>query len=332
MRIDRLFFFLLTFVVVSCNGKQMPTEQESELIAQIEQILSVRQQLASKYWPEFNDEKYAVPIVIYADTACYVVNPKAGFLKEFSCKEIAADKFQLYKTERLDTIPFHMETHVALFDTTTYSGKTPYVMCSSLSETQKMYSDVTDNTVWFPMVVHELVHGCQDAHPNHYIARQSIEYQIYEIDLAAYPSQYPWLSDALVKENDCLLSAISADDESEMNGFIKEFLSCRKERKEKMMSELGEVVVKQEEEFETAESLARFMEVQSAILLNSSNPNYAEDSFFFCEDVREEYFFITGYNLVRLFIKMGIDLDLPYHSTEHRAFETYIDLTLTPTS
>ena len=199
-------------------------------------------------------------------------------------------------------------------------------MCSSLSETQKMYSDVTDNTVWFPMVVHELVHGCQDAHPNHYIARQSIEYQIYEIDLAAYPSQYPWLSDALVKENDCLLSAISADDESEMNGFIKEFLSCRKERKEKMMSELGEVVVKQEEEFETAESLARFMEVQSAILLNSSNPNYAEDSFFFCEDVQEEYFFITGYNLVRLFIKMGIDLDLPYHSTEHRALESYIGI------
>ena len=326
MRIDRFFFSLMTLVVVSCNGKQMPTEQERELIAQIEQILSVKEQLASKYWPEFNDEKYSAPIVIYADSACYVVNPKAGFLKEFSCKEIAADKFQLFKTERLDTIPFHMETHVALFDTTTYSGKTPYVMCSSLSETQKLYSDVDNETVWFPMVVHELVHGCQDAHPNHYIARQSIEYQIYEIDLVSYPSRYSWLSDALVKENGYLLSAISADDESEMNNSIREFLSCRKDRKERMLTEFGEVVVKQEEEFETAESLARFMEVQSAILLNSSNPNYAEDSFFFCEDVREEYFFITGYNLVRLFIKMGIDLDLPYHSTEHRALESYIGI------
>ena len=332
MRINRLFFFFLALLVVSCNGKQTPTEQESELIAQIEQILSVRQQLASKYWPEFNDEKYAAPIVIYADTACYVVNPKAGFLKEFSCKEIAADKFQLFKTERLDTIPFHMETHVVLFDSTTYAGKTPYVMCSDLSETHKMYSDVTDETVWGPMVVHELVHGCQDAHPSHYIARQSIEYKIYEIDLVTYPSQYPWLNDALKKENDYLLAAISANAESEMNGFIREFLSCRKERKERMMSEFGEVVVKQEEEFETAESLARFMEVQSAILLNSSNPNYAEDSFFFCENVQEEYFFITGYNLVRLFIKMGIDLDLPYHSTEHRALESYLDITQTPIS
>ena len=225
-----------------------------------------------------------------------------------------------------------METHVALFDTTTYAGKTPYVMCSDFSESQKMYPDITDKTEWVPMVVHELVHGCQDSHPNHYIARQSIEYQVYEIDLAAYPSQYPWLGDALKKENNYLLAAISAEDESEMNGFIREFLSCRKERKERMMSELGVIIVKQEEEFETAESLARFMEVQSAILLNSSNPNYAEDSFFFCEDVKEEYFFITGYNLVRLFIKMGIDLDLTYHSTEHRALETYIDLTLTPTS
>ena len=86
MRINRVFFFLLTLIIVSCNGKQTPTEQESELIAQIEQILSVRQELASKYWPEFNEEQYSAPIVIYADSACYVVNPKAGFLKEFQCR------------------------------------------------------------------------------------------------------------------------------------------------------------------------------------------------------------------------------------------------------
>ena len=326
MRIDRFFFSLMTLVVVSCNGKQMPTEQENELIAQIEQILSVKQYLASKYWPELNDEEYSAPIVFYTDTACYVVNPKAGFLKEFLCKEIAANKFQLYKTERLDSIPFHMETHWALFDTTTYAGKTPYVMCSDFREAQMMYPDITDETEWVPMVIHELVHGCQDSHPNHFIARQSIEYQVHEIDLSAYPSQYPWLCDALVKENSCLLAAISADDESEMNGFIRDFLSFRKERKERMYSEFGEVIVKQEEAFETAESLARFMEVQSALLINSANPNYAEDSFYFCEDVQEDFFFITGYNLVRLFIKMGIDLDLPYLSTEHRALESYIGI------
>jgi hypothetical protein len=308
------------FVVVSCNDKQTPTEQERELITQIEQILSVKQQLASKYWPEFNDEKYSAPIVFYADSACYVVNPKDGFLREFTCKKIRADKYQLYKTGRLDDRPFLMETHVELFDTTTYAGKTPYVMCSNLSETQKMFSDVTDETMWAPMIIHELVHGCQDSHPSHYVARH-IEYPVYEIDLVSYPSQYPWLSDALIKENDSLLSAISADNESEMNGFIREFLSCRKERKDRMRLEFGGAIVREEEEFETAESLARFMEVQAALLLNCSNPNYAEDSFFFCKNVQQDYFFVTGYNLVRLFLKMGIDLDLPYNSTELRPLD-----------
>lgn len=99
---------------------------------------------------------------------------------------------------------------------------------------------------------------------------------------------------------------------------FREFLSCRKERKNRMKAEFGEALVREEEEFETAESLARFMEVQSALLLNSSNPNYAEDSFYFCKNVQEDYFFITGDNLVRLFLKMGLDLDLPYHSIVHR--------------
>ena len=337
MRIYRLFFFLLAFVIVSCNDQQqIPTEQEKGLIAQIEQILSVKQQLASKYWPEFNDEKYSAPIVFYTDSACYVVNPKARFLKAFPCKQINTDKFQLYRTVRLDTTPYHMETLVNLFDTTTYAGKTPYIMCSDLSECQEMYPDAYDEAVWAASVIHEMVHGCQSFHPSHYLARR-IEWPdydgenhtdrpFYELELSSYPSQYPWLCDALMRENGYLLSAISTDDESEMKGFIREFLSCRKERKNRMKSEFGLTIVRQEESFETAESLARFMELQSALLLNTDNPIYAEDSFYFCENVHDDYFYITGYNLVRLFLKMGIDLDLPYNSVVHRALESYISI------
>ena len=336
MRTVRLVIILLTLVVVSCNDKHLPTEQERELIAQIEQILSVKQQLASKYWPEFNDEKYSAPIVFYTDSACYVVNPKTRFLKAFPCEKIDADKFQLYKTVRLDTTPYHMETLVNLYDTTTYAGKTPYAMCSVLSDSQKMYPDAFDEPVWAASIIHELVHGCQSSHPCHYLARR-IEWPdydgenhtdrpFYELELASYPSQYPWLCEALMKENGYLLSAISTDDESEMKGFIREFLSCRKERKNRMKSEFGQAIVRQEESFETDESLARFMEVQSAMMLNCDNPIYAEDSFYFCENVKEDYFFITGYNLVRLFLKMGIDLDLPYNSVVHRALESYISI------
>ena len=327
MCIDRLLVFLLAFIIVSCNDKQVPTEQERTLIDQIEQILNVKQQLADKYWPEFNDEKYSVPIVFYAGSTCYVVNPEADFLRAFRCKQIKTDKFQLYKTDRIDSRPYIMETQVDLsFYTTTYAGKTPYAMCSDWSETQKMYPEIMDEAVWMASVIHELVHGCQLSHPWFYVAQHNMNHWVSDIVLTSYPSQHPWLCDALIEENDYLLSAISADDESEMKGFLRKFLSCRTERKNRMKAEFGESRVRNEEQYETDESLARFMELQAALLLGTDNPIYAEDSFYFCNNVQEDYHYITGYNLVRLFLKMGIDLDLPYNSVLLRSLDSYISI------
>ena len=327
MRIARLLLCLLTLAVFSCNGKQIPTKQEKELIAQIEQIFCVKQQLADKYWPEFNDEKYSVPIIFFAGSTCYVVNPEADFLRAFRCKQIKTDKFQLYKTDRLDSRPYIMETQVDLsFYTTTYAGKTPYAMCSDWGETQKMYPEIMDEAVWMASVIHELVHGCQLSHPWFYVAQHNMNHWVSDMVLTSYPSQHPWLCDALIEENGYLLSAISADDESEMKGFLRKFLSCRTERKNRMKAEFGEALVRNEEQYETDESLARFMELQAALLLGTDNPIYAEDSFYFCNNVQEDYHYITGYNLVRLFLKMGIDLDLPYNSVLLRSLDSYINI------
>lgn len=328
MRIARLLLCLLTLAVVSCNGIQIPTKQEKELIAQIEQIFCVKQQLADKYWPEFNDEKYSVPIIFFAGSTCYVVNPEADFLRAFRCKQIKTDKFQLYKTRRLDSRPYIMETQVNLSSyTSTYAGKTPYAMCSVWSETQKTYSvEIMDEAVWMASVIHELVHGCQVSHPWFNLAQHKTDYSVSDMELTSYPSRYPWLCDALIEENDYLLSAISADDESEMKDFLRKFLSCRKERKNRMKAEFGEALVRNEEQYETDESLARFMELQTAIMLNTENPVYAEGSFYFCNNVQEDYQFITGYNLVRLFLKMGINLDLPYNSVLLRSLDSYINI------
>lgn len=303
----------------------VPTEEEQNLISQIERILDIKQQLSDKWWPEFNKSELSAPIIFYSDSVCYAVNPQKGFLEEFKCDRIKSDGFDLYKTARLDSSSFRMDTHVDLYSDTSYSGRTPYVMCSTLSESQKMFSDIPDETEWMPMVIHELVHGCQDSHPNHYIARQSIEYPVYELELASYPSQYPWLSDYLSVENDNLLKAIAACDKDEENEYIIKFLETRKARKEKMKDVFGESIVKLEEEFETAESMARFMEVQSALLLGNQSPKYAEDSEFFSQNVRQAYFFVTGYNLIRLFVKKGVDLDSPYKCQEHSPLEAYLE-------
>ena len=66
--------------------------------------------------------------------------------------------------------------------------------------------------------------------------------------------------------------------------------------------------------------------ILAIIWRDASKCPIAEDSFYFCENVQDDYFYITEYNLVRLFLKMDIDLDLPYNSAAHRALESYISV------
>lgn len=329
-----IIIVIFCILLLSCSYQREPTEQEHELISQIERVFEVRQQLAKRYWVAFDDERLSLPVLFFTDSLCYAVNPSERFLKEFECEKIKAPMFDYYKTKRLDSVQFHMEMYINL-DTylkgrlilctdTTLVDRTPYVMCSTLRETRRMFDDISDEKGWIPMVIHELVHGCQYFHPNHYLALQSVKYPISTLDFVEYATRYEWLGEALVAENEHLLSAIATDNIVEMNDHINEFLSCRKSRKERMKAEFGEDIVKLEEMLERCESLGRYMEVQSAQLLGNDDPKYAADSLFFSENVRQAYFFVTGYNLIRLFIKLGIDLDLPYQSTEHKALEEYI--------
>lgn len=309
----------------SCSVGVKPTENEQALIKSIQKILAVKKQLADTYWPEFDKEEFSAPIVFFEDSVCYIVNPKEKFLKEVNCVRIKSSGFDLYRTARLDSSSFRMDTHVDFYSDSTSMGRVPYAMCSTFNETKSFFDDVEDETQWIPMVIHELVHGCQDSHPEHYIARQAGEYPLFELDLATYPCEYPWLADMLIMENDYLLSAIANNDSDSTRVFINKFLECRQARKEKMRAILGESIVKEEEEFEIAESMARFMELKAALLLNCPDMNYSnEDSPFFSKNVRQAYFFVTGYNIVRLFLKLGIDLDLPYQNHELSALEDYL--------
>ena len=320
-----VLFIIINILCSSCNESVKPTKNEQVLIESIQKILSVKKQLSDAYWPEFDKEELSAPIVFYEDSVCYVVNPKEKFLKEINCVKIQSQGFDFYRTARLDESSFRMDTHVDLYSDSTYTGRIPYVMCSTYNESKQMFDDIEDETQWIPMVMHELVHGCQDSHPRHYTARQACDYPLFELDLVAYPSQNPWLSDMLSTENECLLSAISSNDSDATRAFIKQFLECRQTRKEKMKVIFGESIVKEEEEFEMAESMARFMEVKAALLLKCPEEKYDnEETPFFSKNVQQAYFFVTGYNIVRLFVKLGIDLDLPYQNEEHNALEDYL--------
>lgn len=141
----------ISVICSSCSMTVKSTGNERALIDSIQELLEVKAQLAEKYWPEFNKEDYCAPIVFYTDSACYVLNPKQEFLDEFTCKRIDAEDIDLYRTELLDSLPFHMETHVELDNDTTFYGRTPYCKCSTLEivhKTNQMYSDNSCGCRW----------------------------------------------------------------------------------------------------------------------------------------------------------------------------------------
>ena len=136
-----VLFIIINILCSSCNKSVKPTENEQALIESIQEILSVKKQLAETYWPEFDKEGLSAPIVFFEDSVCYVVNPREKFLKEINCVKIQTQGIDLYRTTRLDESSFRMDTHVDLYSDTTYTGRDPYVMCSTLNESKKMFDD-----------------------------------------------------------------------------------------------------------------------------------------------------------------------------------------------
>jgi len=87
MRFQFLSIFIIT-ICSSCTLTVKPTENEQRLIDSIHKVLEVKTQLADNYWPEFGKGENSAPVIFYADSASYVLNPKQRFLDEFNCTKL----------------------------------------------------------------------------------------------------------------------------------------------------------------------------------------------------------------------------------------------------
>lgn len=309
----RLFPTIAMAVCFMTMTAQEATISDSEkvLVERVKKLKKMQKQIAERCWPDFAKPELTAPIIVYSDTACYLVNPKERLLNTHPSMRIYDNDYLLYRTALLDSIPFHMDTHCEVFDTNTFWGTTPYVRCSSLESIQKSSPDDSELS-WLPMVLHEMAHGCQQMFSGFFKAKGTVNYLVHPLELMQYQQKDNWLNKLLCKENDHLLKALGAKDLKEQNKEIRLFLDVRKERKEKMTEELGADYVRLEEVHELAESLARYCEVQAYILLDI--PGYTEDMEFFTQMNNGGYFFVTGYNLIRLFRKLGINLSTPYQA------------------
>ncbi len=321
----RRSFFLLLILCLSgatgCTNRFSSLNgQEGLLLDRFRTIRSLQREMAS-FLPGFDDPRYERPLFYYTDSICYVVDPEAGFQEQFAARLVYRDdSLQIYKTALPDSIPFHMETQVEFLDSTAFNYWRPYLYCSSPEMAVHFVPDVTSDNEWFPMVLHECAHGYQYAHPwlDSLLAQGLPTYG--EMELARLHLQHDWFNELVEAENRALLEALDAESDAEREALVRTFLTRREARKERMAQQMGEAAVRDEEFYEYMEGLARFIEAEVGFRLGCYSPE--KDTWLF-DTSRSGYFFATGYNLMRLFDRLGVDKSSLY-ADSFRPLEDFV--------
>lgn len=301
------FYFLLLFVLLSFGCNSPATEADRLVISRIYDIQEAKRQIAANVWPGFDDAQYEVPLVYYTDSVCYVVNPEARFLEQHKATLIYADMaLEIYTTPLLDTIPFHMHGSISLDAAdagSAYNYRQTYLHCSSPEITAHCIPDTDDIAVWRTMVLHEYFHGFQFMHPL-WLTRfeSSGACFVPSSKLQEYYREYNWYKELVDMENNHLLHALEASDPAATLNNIEEFRQVRAIRRERMQQELPSKTAEIEQVYETMEGTARYIEYCAY----SEESDLAANSWLYRTD-QSVYFYATGFNLVRLLGKLGVE-------------------------
>lgn len=297
----RLLIGIAALLAACGTPSEKLTPAEGRIVARIRQVRCLRNAAA---WPGLADAAYDTPLLYYTDSVCYAVNPTARFLEEFAARPVFRDaEIAIYKVPLPDSLPFHMETQMNFTDSTACNARVPLLCCSSPELTVRIVSDVTSDSIWLPMVLHEYAHGFQFQQPGvaATFAREMIS--VPEETLKNLHRRCDWLGRAVHAENELLLAAIAADAPAARDSCIRRFRELRAARRQRMAAALGDSVVRAEAIYESMEGMARYVEACAGFRLGS----YTEADDWLWRTDRSGYFFATGYNLVRLLDKCGAD-------------------------
>lgn len=305
MSFAKPFYLLLAAAGITACGERACglSDAEQPILDRILQVRELRAAAAER-WPGFDDPQYDTPLLYLTDSVCYAVDPEERFRAQYDARLVCRTAgCNIYKTALPDSLPFHMETQYDFGDSTAFNHRIPYLFCSSPEITRSVETSVTDLTYWLPMVLHEYAHGVQLRQPGYLEAFRAAIVDTPEMEIAVLHKRHDWLDKAVRAENQALLEALDAENIAARDTSVGRFRELRRARKQRMAAELGDSIVLTEAVYEAMEGVARFVEAQAGIALGS----YSEaDTWLFDTDCAG-YFFATGYNLVRLLDRCGVD-------------------------
>jgi hypothetical protein len=328
---NKTLFIILTLLVFSCKytGKDDGYGKEQKIFDRIEFVYNLKQTIAEKTWATFNDKEYDLPLVYFTDTSSYIVNPTEKFLKTFKSDLVFQNQaMKIFKTKiRVDSLPFHMETGMTLGDPTAkYNYHSPFMMCSSYEETYKTIPTVLSTEEWTTMIIHEYFHGYQYKHKPYIDYYEKEIVQIQPDSLITIYNNNTWFKNAIDKENELLLKAITETDRIKIVNIINDFFALRTQRRKTVLTKMKFDISKYEKCYETMEGTARYIEYSLYKLYATKQPDYkllkSDTSFRSFEKFRNyditkdewlyktektTYFYAIGFNMARLLDKLKIE-------------------------
>ncbi len=322
--IRKICILVLIVILFSCG---LTIKKDRVILDRIEYIYNLKMQIGMDIWPDFSNPKFDVPLIYYTDSMCYVANPTNKFIHLFNPELVCKNQgFMIYKTKLVDSIPFHMEVSMTLGDSTSdYNYNTPFISCSSPELTGEFITDVHTTELWATMVIHEYFHGFQFKHPPLFdLFEENINISV--DTLKVLYRENGWFKESVDEENDFLLKALDSDSQTETQEYIHHFFSLRDQRFYKTNELLKNDIKAIEENSETMEGTARYVEYSLYSKFASLKPdsrllksdslfdsyeyfkNYmiTNDKWLYSTD-NSTYYYATGFNMVRLLDKLGVD-------------------------
>jgi len=318
-----LLFGILLVLPFRSNSQN----NEKTIFDRIEYIYGLKTVIDKGVWKGFSDKKFDLPLVYYTDSICYVANPTDKFITSRKPKLVHERKpVTIYKTEVIDRIPFHMETNMTFGDSSSaYTHKSPFMNCSSFEITRQTVPDVNATEQWATMVIHEYFHGFQFKHADHMNYFEDSIAMSSDTLKKVYKSE-PWFKELVDDENKILLSALAATNDKQVSMLIDSFFVLREKRRLKTKQKLNYNISTVEQSYETMEGTARYVEYSLYTIftkkrpdksLSKSDSSYHSYKYFNKYTIendpwlylteKTDYFYATGFNLVRLLDKLRSD-------------------------
>ena len=301
----RLLSIALTmFCCCYIKGQQHP--DTASVAGRLQYVYALKDVINDRVWQGFADKGNDVPLIYYDDSCCYVVNPSDKILEKYKDKPVYQnDDINIFQMQRIDNIPFHM--HVTITDEKDQIDyRTPIMRCSSLEQTCKTIPNVTTVKEWMTMVMHEYFHGFQFKQDGFFDAYERIFEDCSSDTLSTLQAQLEWYKESIQQENELLLKAIAEASLDKTKTHIQSFFELRDSRRARLKKEQNIDITSAEQFMEIMEGSARYIEYQ--LYEYFGDFRLADAKWLYT--VGRNYYYATGFNLLRLLDKLGIE----YHS------------------